>query len=87
MAAQASADDAVPAAAYRPGIYSDGMIETLLAEGAIRPAIPLVDGQIQPASLDLRLGRRAWRIRASFLPGANGSVAERIAHYGSMRST
>jgi len=81
LAAQASAGNAVPAPAYRPGIYSDGMIEALLAEGAIRSALPLAEGQIQPASLDLRLGRRAWRIRASFLPGANGSVAERIAHY------
>ncbi|PPD15953.1 MAG: 2'-deoxycytidine 5'-triphosphate deaminase [Methylobacterium sp.] len=81
LAAQALASTAVPAAAFRTGIFSDGMIETLLAERAIRPAMPLVEGQVQPASLDLRLGRRAWRIRASFLPGANGSVAERIAHY------
>ena len=34
--------------------------------------------QIQPASLDLRLGRYAYRVRASFLPGPNASVMERV---------
>jgi dCTP deaminase len=34
--------------------------------------------QIQPASLDLRLGRTAWRVRASFLPGPNASVMDKI---------
>ncbi len=52
---QSLASNAVPAAAFRAGIFSDGMIEDLLAAGAIRPAMPLVEGQIQPASLDLRL--------------------------------
>ncbi len=37
------------------------------------------DDQIQPASLDLRLGEFAYRIRASFLPGEKGSVAEKLA--------
>ena len=34
--------------------------------------------QIQPASLDLRLGRRAWRVRASFLPGRDVAVHQRL---------
>lgn len=34
--------------------------------------------QIQPASLDLRLGRRAYRVRASFLPGRESSVMDRV---------
>ena len=33
---------------------------------------------MQPASLDLRLGDRAWRVRASFLPGRGRRVAERM---------
>ncbi len=37
--------------------------------GAIRLAQPPAEGQIQPASLDLRLGEKAYRVRASFLPG------------------
>ena len=39
---------------------------------------PLDDSQIQPASLDLRLGKTAYKIQASFLPGLSSSVAERI---------
>jgi dCTP deaminase len=38
--------------------------------------------QIQPASIDLRLGKRAWRVRASFLPGIGNSVADRIQQFG-----
>src|SRR5690242_6911479 len=34
--------------------------------------------QIQPASLDLRLGRTAYRVRASFLPGPNATVLDKI---------
>ncbi len=32
------------------------------------PRAPFAADQVQPASLDLRLGARAWRVRASFLP-------------------
>ncbi len=35
--------------------------------------------QVQPASLDLRLGERAYRLPASFLPGPGRSVADRLA--------
>ena len=34
--------------------------------------------QMQPASLDLRLGPKAYRVRASFLPGKNRTVAEQL---------
>ncbi|MEI4872726.1 2'-deoxycytidine 5'-triphosphate deaminase, partial [Klebsiella pneumoniae] len=34
--------------------------------------------QIQPASLDLRLGDKAYRIRASFMPGANVKVLDKL---------
>jgi dCTP deaminase len=37
------------------------------------------DAQIQPASVDLRLGPVAWRVRASFLPGPNATVKEKLA--------
>lgn len=33
---------------------------------------------IQPASLDLRLGNIAWRVAASFLPGGNQSVLDKV---------
>jgi dCTP deaminase len=39
---------------------------------------PIADDQIQPASLDLRLGGVAHRVRASFLPGPDHTVAEKL---------
>ena len=60
------------------GILPCQAIEALAASGAIAAATPLAAGQMQPASLDLRLGARCWRVRASFLPGLGRSVAERL---------
>lgn len=60
------------------GILPDRMIAALAAQGAIVPARPFAPDQIQPASLDLRLGEIAYRVRASFLPGRT-TVEHRIA--------
>src|SRR3984893_14926505 len=60
------------------GILPDRMIAELAADGGIRAHYPFAPGQIQPASLDLRLGAVAYRVRASFLPGPGTTVAERI---------
>jgi dCTP deaminase len=54
------------------------MIAAMADAGAVLPAYPFVESQIQPASLDLRLGDTAFRVRASFLPGPGATVAERI---------
>src|SRR6201985_3772521 len=54
------------------------MIAAMADAGLIRPEYPFVESQIQPASLDLRLGEVAYRVRASFLPGPESTVAERI---------
>jgi len=54
------------------------MIAALAQDGAILRAPEFQPDQIQPASLDLRLGAVAYRVRASFLPGPNTTVAERI---------
>src|SRR5438132_5877468 len=54
------------------------MIAAMTAAGLLLPAYPFVESQIQPASLDLRLGETAFRVRASFLPGPGATVAERI---------
>src|SRR6476661_1467213 len=59
------------------GILPDRMIAALAEAGGILPAYPFVPDQIQPASLDLRLGDIAYRVRASFLPGSS-TVAKRI---------
>ena len=60
------------------GILPSQSIRALHQAGVIKSEIPLVEGQIQPASLDIRLGRRVWRVRASFLPGPERSVRERL---------
>ena len=60
------------------GILPAQTIEALVGTGTIRIARALDADQIQPASLDLRLGTRAYRIRASFLPGPDNTVADRL---------
>ena len=59
------------------GILPDRMIAALAKAGGILPASAFAPDQIQPASLDLRLGATAYRVRASFLP-RHTTVAERI---------
>ena len=60
------------------GILPAHGIASLIEDGKIRLArLPDAD-QIQPASLDLRLGGIAHRVRASFLPGPDMTVAERL---------
>src|ERR1700716_2173643 len=60
------------------GILPDRMIAALAQAGGIIAAAEFAPDQIQPASLDLRLGEVAFRVRASFLPGPGATVAERI---------
>jgi dCTP deaminase len=69
----------VSASASDAGILPDRDIAALTEQGGIRAAYPFAPGQIQPASLDLRLGAVAYRVRASFLPGPGTAVARRIA--------
>jgi len=62
------------------GVLASQQIEALVASGAIA-APALVPGQVQPASLDLRLGSVAYRVRASFLPGAGRTLEDRLAEF------
>ena len=63
------------------GVLADHQIRALIARGAIHASAPIAAGQIQPASLDLRLGSTAYRVRASFLAGRARSVTERLADF------
>lgn len=63
------------------GVIAAQGIRALLASGRILTEAPPVAGQIQPASLDLRLGATAIRVRASFLPGAGTPLADRLAEF------
>lgn len=60
------------------GVLPDSEIAAAIAQGQLRLAEPLLGDQIQPASLDLRLGPVAYRLRASFLPGAGVTVESRL---------
>jgi dCTP deaminase len=64
----------------RTGVIPSQGIARMLIEGAITTDAPLLPGQVQPASLDLRLGAEAWRLRASFLPG-DAPLADRLADF------
>lgn len=60
------------------GVLADGEIKRAMKQGWIVADAPYLDDQVQPASLDLRLGETAYRLRASFLPGAGARVRERL---------
>jgi dCTP deaminase len=59
------------------GVLSDTELKRAIKQGWI-VADAYLDDQIQPASLDLRLGETAYRLRASFLPGADARVMDRL---------
>ncbi len=63
------------------GVLSSQQIQGMIDSGAIVADIPVNPAQIQPASLDLRLGHTAYRVRASFLAGEGRSVAERLNEF------
>ena len=60
------------------GILPESELQAAFDRGQVSVQETLLEGQIQPASLDLRLGRRAWRIQASFLPGLGQTVMDKI---------
>ena len=64
------------------GVLPDRELAALFDAGAIRTDSELDSDQIQPASLDLRLALDAYRIRASFLPGPDRSVADVLQEPG-----
>lgn len=63
---------------FSTGILPSQEIEVLVDKQAIRGAIAVTREQIQPSSIDLRLGSTAYRVRASFLPGKKETVARKI---------
>ncbi len=64
--------------AVTDGILPAQAIRALISGGAVKLAEPLAPGQLQPASIDLRLGREAYRVRASFLPGPDTKVMDKL---------
>ncbi len=60
------------------GVLPQAGIVGLIEGKKITASAPIEKGQVQPASLDLRLGEKAYRLRAGFLPGREGRVMERL---------
>ncbi len=64
---------------FSTGILPSHVLARLLEQGReITAAEPFAPGQIQPASIDLRLGPVAYRVRASFLPGPAATVEDKL---------
>ncbi len=76
-------DDSYFAAPY--GLFARQKIKAMAGRKLISAQRPFDAQQFQPASLDLRLGKEAWRVRASFLPGRGRSVAEHLASLNAER--
>jgi len=60
------------------GILPSQAIRALIVAEGVKLAEPLLPNQLQPASLDLRLGNVAYRVRASFLPGRDERVTTKL---------
>lgn len=63
------------------GVLPDSAIRSLIEAGQLASDTPWVEGQVQPASLDLRLGTKAYRVRASFLASRGAKVKERLSTF------
>lgn len=62
----------------KSGILPSQELDTAIKSHLISSKNPITDGQVQPASIDLRLDKTAYRVRASFLPGSNARVEDKL---------
>ena len=60
------------------GVLSSQEILELIHKNVITSENGIEKDLIQPASIDLRLGLKAWRVPASFLPGKGNKVSSRL---------
>lgn len=67
------------------GIWPAQRIHAIAEAGRIKAETPLDPDQIQPASLDLRLGATAYEVPASFLPGRRYAMQERLDAFGAKK--
>ena len=63
------------------GILPVQHLQQAIHDDAISADQQITPAQLQPASLDLRLGADAWRVQASFLPGSMMTVADKLAKF------
>ncbi len=65
----------------KTGVLASQAIQNMITRAEVCADLAVPPGQIQPASLDLRLGTVAYRVRASFLSGKTRRVAERLQEF------
>lgn len=63
------------------GVLPSQALERLVGQGAVSGATPILAEQIQPSSIDLRLGAVAHRVRASFLAAGRATVTSKLEEY------
>jgi dCTP deaminase len=63
------------------GVLPAQALRAMIASGTLTGSPAILPDQIQPASLDLRLGTVAYRVRASFLAGNGAKVADRLTEF------
>ena len=63
------------------GVIPYQKIKEMIRFNLIEAASPVRSSQLQPSSLDLRLGIKAWRLQASFLPGNNFTVSNQLKNF------
>lgn len=63
------------------GVLPDTELKAMMDRGEITAEPAVIAAQVQPASLDLRLGTIAYRVRASFLAGHGARVSDRLAEF------
>jgi dCTP deaminase len=63
------------------GVLPLQALEKMVAAGQIRSRTPIFPEQIQPSSIDLRLGSEAFRVRASFLANGSATITSKLEQY------
>jgi dCTP deaminase len=66
----------------KDGLLPAQAVRAFIEAGHIGADVPVSPAQVQPASLDLRLGAVAYRVRASFLPNARMTVEDKLKAFG-----
>ncbi len=73
-----ASDIATQAPTHSTGLLPSQALRAAIEEGEILAAEPIDEDQVQPSSLDLRLGAYAYRVPCSFLPGPERTVGQRV---------
>ena len=63
---------------HTTGLLPSQKLEELISAGYVSASPPILPDQVQPSSIDLRFGPVAYRLPASFLPGKNSTVCQKL---------